>query len=127
MSTKITSERDYFTNLSLSDYPGHNVGNLATTALKSIKITQQGYAPPVDLGSKLLLKVSDTSCAYFNQRLFNNWDKALTLEQKYYLMDPKLIIQDSEYPIYGPVGMCSILHCEYGDFVILKMWNSLPP
>ena len=51
----------------------------------------------MDLKSKLLIKVSDTSCVYFNRNLFIHLDKALTLEQKYELLDPKLMSQDYEY------------------------------
>ena len=74
-----------------------------------IKITKQGYAPPVDIVSKLLLKVSDTSCYYFNRQVFAQLEKALILEQKYDMLDPKLMIRDSVYPTYGSVGICSLL------------------
>ena len=110
MSTGVTSARDYFSNLVLSDYPGQNVGNLITNALKLIKIVQQVYALPVDIGSKILLKVSDTSCAHFNRRVFTRLDRTLTLEQQYELLDPKLNLQDSEYLTYGPVGIYFLLH-----------------
>ena len=100
MSSNITCVRYSFTNLSLSNYPVHNVRNLATTALKLIKTMQQGYTPPVELRSKILLKVSDNSCEYFNLQVFTYLEKALTLEQKYKLLDPKLMLQGSEYPTY---------------------------
>ena len=70
MSTGITSAKDSFTNNALSNYPIQHVGNFSTTALKLIKIVQQGYALPVDLGYKLLFKVSDTSSDYFNLPIF---------------------------------------------------------
>ena len=81
-STNITGARDYFSNLTLSDYPVQNMGNLIITSLKLIKIMQQGYAPTVDLGSRTLIKVSDISCDYFNLQVFNLLDKALTMKQK---------------------------------------------
>ena len=70
MSTDIIGARDYFPNLSLSNYLGQRVGNLSTTALKLIKIMKQVYAPPVDIGSKMLLKLFYTFCDYFNWRVF---------------------------------------------------------
>ena len=85
------------------------MGNIATTDLKWITIIQKEYAPPVDHGSKILLNLSDSSCAYFNRQVFTNLDKALTLEQKYELLGPKLMLQDSEYPTYKPVGIFSII------------------
>ena len=81
-STNITGVRYSFSNLTLSDYPVQNMGNLIITSLKLIKIMQQGYAPTVDLGSRTLIKVSDISCDYFNLQVFNLLDKALTMKQK---------------------------------------------
>ena len=72
MSTNITGAGGYFSNLVLSDYPGQNVGNLATTSLNLIKIMQKGYAPPVDIVSKLLIKLYDTSYCYFNLQVFTH-------------------------------------------------------
>ena len=80
ISTKIICAGDSFTHPSLSYYTGQNVANLATTTLKPIKGMQQRYAPTVDLVSKLLLKVSDTACVYFNRQVFNHLEKALILE-----------------------------------------------
>ena len=127
MSTGITGARYYFTNLALSDYPGQNVVNISTTALKLIKIMQQGNAPPLDIGYKLLLKVYDTSFDYFNQQVFTHLGKALTLECKYKLLDPKLILRGSGYPTYDPVGIFSLLKCEYGYCVTRKMFTDIPP
>ena len=86
-----------------------------------------GYAPPVDFGPKILPKVSDTYCDYFNLHIFTNLDKALKLEKKYELLDPKLLLQDFEYSTYGPVGIWSILQREYGDCVIHNMSTTIYP
>ena len=77
MSTDITGVRDSFTNLALSNHPGQHVGNLATNFLKLIKIVQQRYAPSVDLGYRILIKVYDTPCVYSNRQVFTRLDKAL--------------------------------------------------
>ena len=50
MSNDITGARDYFWKLALFDNHIQIVGNIATNSMKWIKITQQGYSPPVDLG-----------------------------------------------------------------------------
>ena len=127
ISTEIICVRDHFTNLALLDYPFRHVGNLFTTALKLINTMQKGYSPPVDLGSKLLLKVSYTSCTYFNRHIFNHFEKDLKLEQKYELLDPRLILQYYEYPTYGTGGIFYQLQREYGYCVIRKMWNAISP
>ena len=124
MPTDITGER-FFLNLSFSDYPGQHVVNIATTSLKLIKTMKQGYAPRVDIGYKLILKVSDTFCSYFNVQLFTRLEKSLTLEQTYELLDPKLRLQDSEYPTYGPASICSLIQSEYGDCVIRNIWTAV--
>ena len=49
---------------------------------------QKGYAPSVNIGSKILLKVSETCCAFFNQKVFTQLNKALILAQTYELLDP---------------------------------------
>ena len=43
ISTSITGKRDYFSNLTLSNYPYQHVVNITTTDIKLIKIMQQGY------------------------------------------------------------------------------------
>ena len=86
---------------------------------------QQGYAYTVDLGSKILLKVSNTSCDSFNKHVFTKLEKFLTLEQKYELLYPKLMLQDFEYPAYGPVGICSLLQSEYRYFVIRNICTAI--
>ena len=110
ISTEINSARDYFTNPALSNYPGQHVENLATTALKRIITIQKEYAPSLDLGSIIILIVYDTSFDDFNLQVFTHLCKALTLEQKYELLVPTFMIQDSEYSTYGPVGIYYLLH-----------------
>ena len=37
------------------------------------------------------------------------------------------MLRDYDYPTYGPVGICYLLQHEYGDCVIEKMRNDIPP
>ena len=115
MTNDISVAGYYFTYLSLSGYPGLHVGSLTNTSIKFIKIVQQGYTPPVDNRSKIILIVSYISCDCFNLNLFTHLEKAFTLAQKYELWGPKLMLQYSEHSTYGPVGICSLLQREYGD------------
>ena len=36
------------------------------------------------------------------------------MESKYLLKDPKLLLNDPQYPTYGPMGLCRLISKEYG-------------
>ena len=61
----------YFTNLSLNEFPGESISDLATTAIKHIKSICGAYALPSKLGTTLLLKACKTSSDIFNQKNLN--------------------------------------------------------
>ena len=109
MPTNINGERDYFSNLSLFDYPGEHVGNLSTTVLKLFKITQQGFATPVDLGPKKSQSVWYLLCLFKLTGLYS-LGQLLNIGAKIWDTGPEIILQDYEYPTYGPVVTWSILH-----------------
>ena len=52
--------------LTLDSYPGGNVTDYTSKAQHLIKIMQDDYALPINIGSKLNQKVTRTSCEYFN-------------------------------------------------------------
>ena len=58
----ISAAKKAFKALTLASYPGENVDELATEALRLIKIMQGGYALEYSLGTQLLTKVTETSC-----------------------------------------------------------------
>ena len=60
-----------FTELTLDNYPGENISDFATEALRLVKIMQGGYALPVHVGSRLLQKITKTSCEEFNRKIFS--------------------------------------------------------
>ena len=55
-----------FKALTLSDFPGENVSDLVTVALKYIKIMSGAYVHPPKLGTLLLLKMCKSSSDIFN-------------------------------------------------------------
>ena len=64
---------------------------------------------------------------YFNRQFFTHLGKSLTLDQKYDMLDPKLMIRDSVYPTYGSVGICSLLQHSYRYFAILNIFTKIFP
>jgi hypothetical protein len=55
---------------------------------------QNGYALPIRVGSKLLMKCTKTECEYFNRKVFDRLDKVKDMEDKYKLADPASITND---------------------------------
>ena len=65
----IEAAKESFRGLKLENFPGENVTDLATSALKCIKIMRGDYAIDVTVGSSLIKKVCGTSSEYFNRRM----------------------------------------------------------
>ena len=104
-----------YDDLKLDSYPGEDVTELATEALRLIHILSGSYALPLDLGTKLIKKVTSTSSEFFNRKMFALLDKARTLETKYQLLDPASMGRDEEYTTYGPYVICATLQDEHGN------------
>ena len=77
-----------FETLTLDSYPGEDVTELATEALHLIHILSGLYALPINLGMKLLKKITNTSSEFFDRTMYMLLDEARTLEMKYRLLDP---------------------------------------
>ena len=60
-----------FTNLFLNVFPGENISDISTPALRHIKVMRGAYALPPKLGKTLLLKVCKTSSEIFNQSILD--------------------------------------------------------
>ena len=56
----IAGAQTKFDNLTLDSYPGKDITELATNALYLLHILAGSYALPLNLGSKLLKKVTNT-------------------------------------------------------------------
>ena len=81
----IAGAQTNFDSLALEMYPGKDITELATEALCLIHILSGSYALPLNLGSKLIKKVSNISSEFFNRKIHALLDSTRTLETKYRL------------------------------------------
>lgn len=109
----------------MDSYPGEDVTELATEALRLIHILTGSYALPLNLGSKLIKKVTNTSSEFFNRKMFTLLDSARTLETKYRLLDPATMGNDNDYTSYGPYAICATLQDEHGKLLADSDWPTL--
>ena len=93
--------------------------------LRLIRIMKGGYALPVNTGSRLLQKVSCTSCEEFNRKVFDLLDRVKQMEHKYKVLDPRKICDDPEYSMYGPIALITTLHEIYGRLLTDHDWPAL--
>jgi hypothetical protein len=114
-----------FDELALDTYPGENITNLTTEALRLLKIMQGGYALPVHTGSRLLMKVTKTSSEEFNRKVFALLDPVKEMEYKYKVLDPKSIKADPDYKTYGPIALIATLQQAYGRLISFHDWPAL--
>ena len=105
----ITGAQTTFNNLTLDIYPGKDITKLATEALRLLHILSVSYVLPLNLGSKLLKKVTNTSSKFFNRKMYPPLDAARTLETRYRLQDPITMCDDPEYTKYGTYAICASL------------------
>ena len=96
-----------------------------TEALRIIHILSGSYTLPINLGSKLLKKVTNTSSEFFNRKMYVLLDKARTLETKYHLLDPVSMGNDPNYTKYGPYALCAALQDEHGKLIADSDWPAL--
>ena len=121
----IAGAQNRFDDLTLDSYPGEDVTELATEALRLIHILAGSYALPLNLGSKLIKKVTSTSSEFFNRKMFTLLDNVRTLETKYRLLDPATMGDDSSYTLYGPYAICATLQDEHGKLIADSDWPAL--
>jgi hypothetical protein len=114
-----------FNVLTLDSYPGENVADLMNKALKLVKIMKTGPSIPNNTGSRLLQKVTKTSCEEFNRKVFTLLDDVKNMEHKYKMLTPDQLLTDSDYDKLGPIGLISTLHDIYGRLVTDRDWPAL--
>jgi hypothetical protein len=83
---------------------------------------QIGYALPIRVGSKLLMKCTKTECEYFNRKLFDRLDKVKEIEDKYKLADPASLTNDPGYHEYSPIGVIAWAQNIHSRFVADHEW-----
>ena len=106
-------------DLSLDSYPGENVSDFLNEAQRLIKIMLGDYALPVCTGSDMLDKLTKTSSEYFNRKIHGLLDLVMTMEHKYKLSDPKTLISDPDYHLYGPLALIGNVNDTYGRWPAL--------
>ena len=111
--------------LTLDSYPGENITDFTSEAQRLIKIMQGDYALPINTGSKLIQKVTKTSCEYFNQKMYTLLDKVRTLEHDIKLSDPKTLTKDPKYAKLGPLGIIATLQAAHGALLSELDWPAL--
>ena len=121
----VKTAKSKFYELSLSNFPGENIAQFAVLALKYIKIMKGGFSLPTDLGSTLLIKASKTGTELFNRQVMDQYTMSDSLERRYEMKDPKLLLADPDYDKYGPVGCCSFLQEKYAIIFTQKRWTAL--
>ena len=117
--------RNQLDSISVYSYPGEKAMDLTTEAQHLIKIMQGDYALPVNTGSKLIQKVTKTSCEYFNRKMYTLLDEVKTLEHEYKLSDPKTLTKDSKYAKFGPLGVIATLQAAHGALLSELDWPAL--
>jgi hypothetical protein len=124
-SFDIEGAQDKFDELTLDDFEGEDVTACTTMAHKFVKILQSGYAPPNKTGSKLLKKLTITSCEEFNRKVFTHLDRVKAMEKRYQLADPNMITQDIEYHVLGPIGLIAWAQEVHTQLVTDHDWVAL--
>ena len=125
VSHDVDGAKEKLLELTLDSYPGENVTDCATEALRLIKIMQSAYALEVKTGSMLLTKFTKTSSEFFNRKVYAYLDRVRQMEHKYKLADPKQLEHDAEYAELGPVGIIAMLQKEHGALLSDKEWPAL--
>ena len=111
--------------LTLDNYPGENVSDMMNEALRLIKIMKTAFMIPNNTGSRLLQKLTKTSSEEFNRKIFHLLDQVKNMEYKYKMLTPTKLLQDAEYPKYGPIGLISTLHEIYGRLIADRDWPAV--
>jgi hypothetical protein len=88
-------------------------------------VTQSGYALPIRVGSKLLMKCTKTECEYFNRKVFDHLEKVNDIEHKCKLADPASIPNDAGYHEYVPIGFISRAQKIQSKFLADHEWPGL--
>ena len=115
-----------FQALKLDAYPGENIVDFTTEALRLLKIMDTGYALPYKIGSTLLMKVEKTSSNYFNNKIMGMQDVVKQMERSVGpLKNPALLKTLPTYHTHGPFALCAELQELYGELKRTHEWPAL--
>jgi hypothetical protein len=120
-------QKEHKSNWTSLPYPINQVRMSAHSAVthKKIKVMQSGYALPIRVGYKLLMKCTKTECEYFNRKVFDRLEKVKDMEDKYKLADPASITNDPGYHEYGPIGVIAWAQNIHSKFLADHEWPGL--
>ena len=79
----------------------------------------------LNIGTKLIKKVTATSSEFFNRKMFELLDRTCFLESKYHLLDPASIGRDELYTAYGPYAICAKLQDKHCKLITESDWPAL--
>jgi hypothetical protein len=117
VSFDIEGAQDKLYGIALNDFPGDNLTDFVATAQKYVKIMQGGYALPIRVGSKLLMKCTKTECEFFNRKAFDFLDRVKGMEDGYKLADPASMPHNIVYTTLGPIGIIAWVQRDHTKFV----------
>jgi hypothetical protein len=118
----IEGAQEKLDGLTLNDFPGENLTEFVATTQKYVNIIQGGYALPIHVGSKLLMKCTKTECEFFNRKEFNFLDRVKGMEDGYKLADTASTTQHTEHTTLGPIGIITWVQREHTKFVRDHDW-----
>ena len=70
------------------------------------------YEMPVNVGSTLMRKVTNSSCQYFNRTMFGHLEKARQIESMYKINNQIILKSGPLYSKYEPISICGLLRDE---------------
>jgi hypothetical protein len=105
VSFDIEGAQEKFEELTLDNYPGEDVSAFIDDAHKHVKVMQSGYALPIRVGYKLLMKVANMECEYFNRKIFAILDCEKEMEDTYRLSDPAPLTSYPQYNTHGSIAL----------------------
>ena len=115
-------KKKIFDSISLKDFPGENMSDLAIIALKCIKKINTGYDIDIKISLSFLKKVETIFSSYFSRNIHNELSIVKRLEMKYALKDSKLLKVNPDYPTLDPIRLCGFIKEEYSVLFIEQDW-----
>ena len=123
VSLDISSAATSLEEMVLSSFPGQNINDFATEALRHIKMMQHGWSIPFNTGSKLIFKTTKTDSEYFNRQMFALLDRVKEMERTCgEAGNPQELTRHRDYPTLGPIGICSTMQTAYGELIKSNEW-----
>ena len=123
VSLDISSASKSLEEMVLSSFPGQNINDFATEALRHIKMMQHGWSIPFNTGSKLIFKTTKTDSEYFNRQMFTLLDKVKEMERTCgEAGNPQDLTRHADYPTLGPIGICATMQNAYGELIKSNEW-----